>query len=83
MSSPNSLSINEIKKQLQQLGISISTPGLTGDDRLEELAFRLNNHTNKLIQNRVINADHVDTEGKTTNISSTLSHLSIGEIRSR
>ena len=39
--------VSEIKKVLIEHGISTSTPGLNGDDRLEALNYRLEQHLNK------------------------------------
>jgi hypothetical protein len=36
-------SLSELKKQLQDLGISASTPGLVGEERFKELLLRLHN----------------------------------------
>lgn len=36
-------SLSELKKQLQDLGISTSTPGLVGEERFKELLLRLHN----------------------------------------
>lgn len=44
MSGENSLSLGELKKQLAAAGLSTATPGLTGDDRFEELQHRWNLH---------------------------------------
>jgi hypothetical protein len=66
------LSLVQVKEQLVKLGMSTSTPGLTGDERHEELRSRLENY-NKMKNVSIISADN----------SSRLADLSIGEIRSR
>jgi hypothetical protein len=41
--SNQALSLVDIKKELTRLGLSISTPGINGEDRYEELKIRLDN----------------------------------------
>jgi len=76
------MNINELKKQLQNLGISTSTPGLNGDERFEELSFRLESS-----QDAVKAAGGTDTVDKIKGADSfvvpSLNQLTIGEIRSR
>ncbi len=45
-----SVNIGQLKKQLQNLGISTNTPGLLGDDRYEELRSRLDEASNTVSQ---------------------------------
>ena len=73
------MNIADVKKQLQSLGLSISTPGLTGQDRLDELCFRLEHHKSHLIENRVLNK--VESFGKQE--EDNLSHISINELKLR
>lgn len=73
-----SVNIAQLKKQLQELGISTNTPGLVGDDRYEELRSRLDAY----------NAANSNSPSKPkvedpSAAMPSLSHLSIGEIRSR
>lgn len=77
------MNINDVKRQLQSLSIPTSTPGLQGDDRFEELCFRL-----EMAKKNQIGAD----KPKATLINNTdaesfavpsLNQLSIGEIRAR
>ena len=77
-----SLSISSVKEQLTRLGIDTSTPGLSGDERLDELNLRLT-----LAQNRSSissrEAKSKATASSTTGDSSSLDHLSMTDIRSR
>lgn len=78
-----SMNINELKKQLQALGVSTSTPGLQGDERFEELSFRLES-SSKIVSNGTnhnTSTDQVESSG--TFVVPSLNQLSIGEIRSR
>ena len=68
------MNIADVKKQLQSLGLSIATPGLTGQDRLDELSNRLEQHKSHLIENRA-----VDTKISGDN----LSHISMNELKIR
>lgn len=72
------MNVNEIKKQLQSLGISTSTPGLQGDERFEELSYRLE-ASRKQVEQRNPTSQPKE-EGF---VVPSLSQLSIGEIRSR
>jgi hypothetical protein len=78
------MNVAEIKKELQALGISTSTPGLFGDDRFEELKCRLEEATH---QKHSDSARIDKREGNDTTINPTkheaLGHLSIAELRSR
>ena len=75
------MNIADVKQQLQSLGLSISTPGLTGQDRLDELCFRLEQHKSHLIENRVVLLNKVDSSGKQE--EDNLSHISINELKLR
>lgn len=83
---PNSapLNINDVKRQLQSLEISTSTPGLQGDDRFEELCFRLEvakkTHGGKVPPNPKVENDTAEAGGSAV---PSLAQLSIGEIRAR
>ena len=73
--------INDLKKQLQKLGISTSTPGLQGDDRFEELSQRFES-------SRKLNSHSNDSSEPAQPVNDSfvvpsLNQLSIGEIRSR
>ena len=73
------MNISEIKKELQDLGISTSTPGLTGDERYEELKFRLDN-----AQRKVTNELQREKKGESSNLEGMdFTLLTIGELRSR
>ena len=71
------MNIADVKKQLQSLGLTISTPGLTGQDRLDELCYRLEQHKSHLIENRSLNK--VESKQEEDN----LSHISINELKLR
>lgn len=75
------LNINELKRQLQTLGISTSTPGLQGDDRFEELSFRLE------VAKKGQSGNTPPKTGTSLNAETfsvpSLNQLSIGEIRAR
>lgn len=75
------LNINEVKRQLQSLGVSTSTPGLQGDDRFEELCFRLE------VAKKGQNGNTPPKTGTSLNAEAfsvpSLNQLSIGEIRAR
>ena len=86
--------ISELKRHLQSVGLPTSTPGLSGDDRFEELKHRWQLHLRNQQQNRDITAaasvaasrdsDHCDGSGMVSSFEvPSLNHLSIGEIRSR
>jgi hypothetical protein len=85
------LSISQIKEQLSKLGLSTSTPGLTGEDRQEELKSRLDNFNE--IRRGVPGGGNEDgssgkadgSAGDNSNAVPALNtnHLSIGELRSR
>lgn len=74
------MNVNELKRQLQSLGISTSTPGLQGDERYEELSFRLESFNKQPTQQQIKKAE--DTQHDEFVVPS-LNQLSIGEIRSR
>lgn len=66
-----------VKKKLQTLGISTLTPGLSQDDRFEELLYRLEStHNNKAKQ------DFNETQTQ-TQTSNHFQNLEFSEIRSR
>jgi hypothetical protein len=75
------MNISDLKKELQTLGLSLATPGLTGDERYEELKFRLEKAKGKY-QSVLANVDSsenncVPLEGMDFSL------LTIGELRSR
>jgi len=76
------LSLGALKEQLLALGVHTATPGLSGDERLRELNLRLNLALNRETLSSRESAPRaaaaVDDEPTTT-----LSHLSMAEIRSR
>ena len=72
------MNIADVKKQLQSLGLSIATPGLTGQDRLDELSYRLEQHKSQLIENRAVNMVDTKISG-----NDNLSHISINELKIR
>jgi len=76
------MNINDLKKQLQNLGVSTSTPGLVGEDRFEELSFRLES-SQKVKTGKEEPSTQSSTESSDTFVVPSLSQLSIGEIRSR
>lgn len=76
------MNINDLKKQLQNLGVSTSTPGLVGEDRFEELSFRLES-SQKVKTGKAEPSTQSSTESSDTFVVPSLSQLSIGEIRSR
>jgi hypothetical protein len=71
------LNLTQIKKDLQTLGLSTATPGLTGEDRFEELKKRLADARQKF-------SGTVPTisQGQTKELPS-IDQLSISEIRAR
>lgn len=82
------MNIGDIKKELQRLGISTNTPGLLGDDRYEELKFRLEKaQASAEFENSLhSSAKQKSSEGNTNdeefkNLNFEL--LTIGELRSR
>jgi hypothetical protein len=76
------MNISEIKEELQRLGISTSTPGLVGDERYEELKFRL-----EQVGRKANLSPGQKLEGRTTASNSSqydqFSQLTIGELRTR
>ena len=75
------MNINEIKKELQSLGLPTTTPGLQGDERFEELSYRLetakkNTHFQEQVKSEV-------SQSENEFVVPSLNMLSIGEIRSR
>jgi hypothetical protein len=74
------MNVNDVKKQLQTLGISTSTPGLQGDERFEELSYRLE----QALKGENKGQESVgQTQQSEEFVVPSLSQLSIGEIRSR
>jgi hypothetical protein len=80
------LNVNDLKRQLQNLGISTATPGLQGDDRYEELSHRL---ASSKKGDAKTDLAFISSIAKTESTASdpvavpSLNNLSIGEIRSR
>lgn len=82
------MNVSEIKKDLQNLGLSTATPGLVGDERFEELKYRLEQAKGVLqeqglegIQNS--NNKPSDRSKVSTKTDPSLGQLTIGELRSR
>lgn len=77
--------IGELKRRLTELGISTSTPGIFGDDRLEELKLRLELHNKRSVQgpSQSIDQRKIKTDDMNSNPSKTLSTLSMAELRNR
>jgi hypothetical protein len=73
-------SINELKKQLECLGISSTTPGLLGEERFEELSRRLDDYAQQQQQQQ--DALNFETE-MTFPVNNTLAQLTMSEIRTR
>ena len=71
--------IGEVKQQLQALGLPISTPGLTGKERLDALSKKLQDHTNQLLQKRT----NVENKSTLQEVSSKTSQISITELKTR
>eukprot|EP01031_Cornospumella_fuschlensis_P036060 gene36060-43731_t len=75
------MNIGEVKQELERIGISTATPGLSGEERYEELLHRLNKakgklevlHSQQSTASLLMNKDDISTMG----------NLSIGELRSR
>eukprot|EP00981_Chlorochromonas_danica_P010206 scaffold3057_cov163-Ochromonas_danica.AAC.12 len=65
------------------MGISTSTPGLTGDDRFEELAFRLKAAQEKLAKTDLQASDNTLKTSPVARNDNDFKHLTIGELRSR
>lgn len=76
------MNISEIKEELQRLGISTSTPGLVGDERYEELKFRLEQVGRKA---NLSPGQKLEGQMKAVNSSQydQFSQLTIGELRTR
>lgn len=80
------MNIGTLKTELEKMGISTSTPGLTGDDRFEELAFRLKAAQEKLAKTDLqASADllKTSTSAVVRDDNNDFKHLTIGELRSR
>lgn len=79
--------LGQLKRELQALALSTSTPGLTGEERYEELLKRLQNNQPP----GAIKQSHPSDNESTYNKSSTsargnyndLKHLNLTELRSR
>jgi hypothetical protein len=78
--------IQEVKEKLTSLGISTTTPGLKGEERLQELVKRLDeyykkeNELQQSIQQNVISiAQKIESQYNVPSVSD----LSLSEIRSR
>lgn len=77
-----SLSLAALKERLQSLGVETSTPGLSGEQRLEELDLRLRVATNGgKISSRGEDSGTMDDPPDMAFPS--LSHLTMFELRSR
>lgn len=74
------MNVNDIKRELTSLGVSTSTPGLQGDDRYEELSFRLEQARKQLNDLGSKAEEQAKADGFSV---PSLGQLSIGEIRSR
>lgn len=74
------LSLVQIKKELQDLGLSSSTPGLSGDERYNELLRRLNAAQSKTTS---VGTAAVDIASSDSPLISDIKQLNLTEIRSR
>lgn len=74
------LSLVQIKKELQDLGLSSSTPGLSGDERYNELLRRLNAAQSKITS---VGTTAVDIASSDSPLISDIKQLNLTEIRSR
>lgn len=74
------LSLVQIKKELQDLGLSSSTPGLSGDERYNELLRRLNAAQSKITS---VGTTAVDIASSDSPLISDVKQLNLTEIRSR
>jgi hypothetical protein len=78
------MNLTEIKKDLQELGISTNTPGLVGDERYEELKFRLEKAQKANSNREIPYHDAKSTEAPNDQLESMdFALLTIGELRSR
>jgi hypothetical protein len=78
--------IQEVKEKLTSLGISTTTPGLKGDERLQELVKRLEEYYEKeseLQQSIQQNHDSISSKIEIQYNVPSVSDLSLSEIRSR
>ena len=80
-SSSEDMTLQTIKKQLSDMGLSTATEGLGGDDRYEELRHRLLK-AKGMVSER-LSSSSSSSSSNFNSSSSTLSQLTIGEIRSR
>ena len=82
------MNISDLKKELQNLGLSTTTPGLVGDERYEELKYRLE-QAKGVLREQGIAHDGVQggkdqgSKAATEKKDMGLGQLTIGEIRSR
>ncbi|RYG94866.1 hypothetical protein EON65_56825 [archaeon] len=74
------MNIGEIKQELERLGVSTSTPGLSGEDRYEELLHRL-----KIAESKLKSVAQQSTPSILMNKEdiNSMGNLSIGELRTR
>eukprot|EP01038_Epipyxis_sp_PR26KG_P011741 gene11741-15711_t len=84
----DSLSISDLKKNLEKLGISTVTPGLTGEDRYEELKSRYDMSTMKISysisdEKYIKNKEGNNIAAESSRTIPSLVQLSMGELRSR
>jgi hypothetical protein len=70
--------IQEVRDRLSALGISTATPGLKGDERLQELIRRLDE--NEILKNE---NDHQEKKDTVQYTVPSVADLSMSEIRSR
>jgi hypothetical protein len=90
--------LNYIKRKLQSYQLSTVTSGLNGDDRYEELKYRLESYEKQLEQLEQLNKNSSQRSSSGSNSSShlddsnvggssfqvpSLNSLSIGEVRAR
>ena len=73
------MNIGDLKKELELLGLSTATPGISGDERYEELKARLEEAHRKA----TIAAGTKSQKGEPNLESMDFSLLTIGELRSR
>lgn len=77
-----SLSISQLKDELISAGLSVKTPGLTGEDRFEELKHRLDMHQKKM-KVKLSEESKGESNSGSELSNSAIGSLSIGELRSR
>lgn len=84
------MNVSDIKKELQNLGLSTATPGLVGDERFEELKYRLE-QAQGVLQEQGLTGNEgksIKAANAATSLSGKaadhgLGQLTIGELRSR